>query len=193
MKKLIIFLIFLILLARPVHAGIGLFEGSVSLSALETKTTCNLIVYSTINGNLSYQVSYTQDISRFIGSIQPNDFYLKSIDDYGCPQDGDARRDCIKNLCAEGKDEYCRIICTTFSGPFEVSMNPQPTRYSGAIKDVVRAGAATITDAQPFVVYYTPYDLKLVILYIIIVIVLIVLTLKFGKRYFKKSKTRKGR
>ena len=178
-------LVCLLLTASKAYAGIGLFEGSVTLTALQTKTNCNLMVYSTIEGNNLFHIEYTEDINKFVSKIEPNDFYLKKIE---CPSDGQDRRDCITKLCQDGKDEYCRVICTTFNGPFELSMNPEPTRYNSGIRDVIKAGQATIVDALPFVVFYTPYDMKIVIGFAVVIIVVIVAIIFVNRKRLGKKK-----
>lgn len=185
-KNILMFtLICLLLTASKAYAGIGLFEGSVELTALQTKTTCNLMVYSTIDGENLFHIEYSGDISKFVSKIEPNDFYLKKIE---CPSNDQERRDCITKLCQEGQDDYCRIICTTFNGPFELSLNPQPTRYNSGIRDVITANKATIVDALPFVVLYTPYDMKIVIGFVAVIIVIIAAIVFVNRNRLKKKK-----
>jgi len=182
---LIITLIGFLLLMPKAYAGIGLFEGSVSLTALQTKTVCNLMIYSTIDGENLFHIGYGEEISKFVSKIEPNDFYLKTIN---CPSDGQQRRECITKLCQEGKDEYCRIICTTFTGPFELSLDPKSTSYNSGIRDIIKAGQATVVDALPFVIFYTPYDLKIILGFVIIIIIIIAAIIIVNKKRFKKKK-----
>lgn len=176
-KSLIITILFIfsLSLAIPAQAGNGVFEGSVTINALESKTLCNLMVYSTIpsqtpGGVVPYTVSYSPDLVKFVSDIQPISFDLKMIE---CPSNGEERRQCIKNLCLTGQDDYCRIVCTTFTGPLEFSFDPQTTIYNGAVRDTASFGSANVMNAQAFAVSYTPYDAKLVVLYIAIVIIIV--------------------
>jgi hypothetical protein len=184
-KIFIIMFVCLLLLIPGAYAGIGLFDGSVELTALQTQTKCNLMVYSTIDGENLFHIEYSGDISKFVSNIEPNDFYLKKIN---CPSNDQERRDCITKLCQEGQDDYCRIICTTFKGPFELSLDPQPTRYNSGIRDVITANKATIVDALPFVVMYTPYDMKVVLGFAVVVIVIIAAIILVNRGRFKKKK-----
>jgi hypothetical protein len=184
-KIIIITFVCLLVLMPRVYAGIGLFEGSVELTVLQTQTKCNLMVYSTIDGSNLFHIEYSGDIAKFVSKIEPNDFYLKKIE---CPSNDQERRDCITKLCQEGQDDYCRIICTTFQGPFELSLNPQSTRYNSGIRDVITANKATIVDALPFVVLYTPYDMKIVIGFAVVIIVIISAIVFVNRGRFKKKK-----
>jgi hypothetical protein len=189
MKKILLFILITFLLAVPrAYAGIGLFEGSVSLTALETKTVCNLMIYSTIEGRNYFHIEYGDEIKRFVSDIEPNDFYLETIN---CPGESEARRECIKNLCEEGQDSYCRIICTTFTGPFELSLDPKPVRYNGNIRDEITAGASKIVDALPFTVFYTPYDLKIIIGFVVVIIIIIAVIVLLNKRHLTTVKRKR--
>lgn len=192
---LVVFSLSLLSLSKPAEAGIGLFEGSVSINALESKTLCNLMVYSTIpsqtpEGTIKYSVSYSSDISTFVSDIQPNNFNLKQID---CPSAGDLRRQCIKDYCLNSQDDYCRVVCTTFTGPFELSFNPQPIRYNGAIRDTASFGSANVMNAQAFIIYYTPYDTKMLILYVVIILVIVGAGIFAIKRRMSKGRKAKGK
>ena len=92
--------------------------------------------------------------------ITPNSFDLQQIQ---CPIEGDARRACIKQLCADGKEEYCRVVCTTFTGPMEFSFDPAPVTINSGVKDSIRAGAAVISEVTGFSVTYTPYDARIAV------------------------------
>lgn len=187
-------LIFLVLfIPGIVEAGHVISKGNVQLEGTEQKTLCGPRVYSTSPGEWKYTIKY-EKLDKFVKKIEPNTFYLKDINQAGCPSTttnmtqnekttvGSERRDCIQRLCKEKNETYCRTVCVTFQGPTEFSLFPKEQKYEGTMKDVASIRAAKVTSASGFNVYYTPIDLKPII-FIVIIIIIGILFLLRRKRF----------
>ncbi len=182
------FLLVLILLgvfifsAQPVHAGISLGEGAITLSAGQTKEVCDVWIYATQGGG-TYHVSTTGELEPLTTEITPNEFTLEPID---CPAETDARRVCITQTCLSGDQSSCKIVCVKFTAPMLIEWNPEKVKYTGSILDTIKMGVATIKEPYEFSVYVEPMDMKplvgTVVAVIIIVMVLAFLFLKKRKK-----------
>lgn len=191
MKRLFLLIVALSLIFfMPIaEGGMALSEGAVTISALETKTICNLMIFSTIPGTTKSHIEYGSNIMKYVEKIEPNDFNLKQIQ---CPEEANARRECVKDYCREGNNDYCRIVCTTFKGPFELSWEPKPITISGSIKESAYYGSAVIMNALSFQVVYTQYSLKLLVgmvgvIAAIIILIVFLLKRKTHKRAHRHS------
>jgi len=187
------FILVLINLSVIVRAGLMIGEGGITLKPLEKKSICGgLCVYSTVNyTTTTYSVVVSKELEKFVDRIEPQDFTLIGID---CPNEAEARRKCIRDLCSQEKTESTQTLCVYFNAPLEISFDmengipiaPKEKEYKGGIRAVGKVGVATIVEPLPFYVYYTPLNGWLVVGAIIVVIVTILLIIKL--KYKKRKK-----
>lgn len=192
MKRLFITLIFILVLVNlsvTVKAGLMVGEGSVTLKPFDKKVICGgACVYSTVDyTTTTYSVAVSKDLEKFVDRIEPQGFTLKGID---CPQESEARRKCIRDLCTEEKTESTQTLCIYFSGPLEFTFNtnngiptgPKEKEYKGGIRAIGKVGSATIVEPLSFSVFYTPFNGWLIVVAIVVVIVLSLLIIIIYKR-----------
>lgn len=188
---IIIFVLFLINLSVTVQAGLMIGEGSASLRSFEKKVVCGgICVYSTVDyTSATYSVAISKELEKFVDRIEPQDFTLKSID---CPQDAEARRKCIRDLCSQPKTESTQTLCIYFSAPLELAFDtnngipttPKEKEYRGGIRTIGKVGSATIIEPLAFSVFYTPFNGWLLVGAIIVVIVVSLLIIKLKYRRY---------
>jgi hypothetical protein len=164
-------------------------EGSVTLKPFEKKMICGgTCVYSTIDyTSTTYSVAISKELEKFVDKIEPQDFTLNGID---CPQEAEARRKCIRDLCSQEKTESTQTLCIYFNAPLEFAFDtdngiptaPKEKEYRGGIRAIGKVGAATTVEPLPFAVYYTPANGWLVVGVIIVVIVTSLSIIKFKYR-----------
>lgn len=159
---------------QEVNAGITASESEINISAGDQKTMCHVMIWSGIEGTTNHLVEYSDDINPYVSNIEPQEFEIQSYhEECGGLEDVELR-ECITNLCEEGKDEYCRLVCTDFEGPYRFELFPERREISGAVRNVVEFGGATSTNTMPFTVGYMPYPLEYVIAIVLFVIILAV-------------------
>lgn len=177
-KVIIVTVLFFALIVSPVKGGIALFEGNVELRPFEEKKLCGLLIYSTIPGpeRAFFKIDYTEELKKFVVEISPNEFYLSEIN---CTGSGTEKRACIQAECKNPESESCRVVCTTFRGPFELEWKPERKEYRGAVRNIIRISATELVEVAPFNVYYTPFDLKIFLCMISVVVVVVTLITLF--------------
>ncbi|MCK4335945.1 MAG: hypothetical protein KAW40_04450 [Candidatus Aenigmarchaeota archaeon] len=186
MKRIVLVMILsfsLIFLAvKPAEAGISLGTGGITLSAGETTEVCDIWIYALRKGD--YHVETTGDLKQVTVSVTPSDFTLDETID--CPQDANARRACIADLCLAGDQPSCETVCIKFTAPMLIEWEPERVQYSGSILNVVSMGAAKIQEPYTFSVFVNPMDMKPLaygaVIVIIVILVLLVLFVKIRKR-----------
>jgi hypothetical protein len=171
-------------LAVPVQAGISLGKGGITLNAGETEEVCDVWIYATQGGG-NYHVETTGGIIPLTAGISPNDFTLEPIQ---CPEESNARRACITDLCLSGNKESCKVVCVTFTAPFLMDMNPQEVIYDGAILNSIKIGVATIKEPYSFSVHVRPLDAKPLVLGIILAAIIIMVIAVFAKKRGRSKK-----
>jgi hypothetical protein len=171
-------------LAVPAHAGISLGKGGITLDAGETEEMCDVWIYATQAGG-NYHVETTGGIIPLTTGISPNDFTLVPIQ---CPEESNARRACITDLCLSGNQESCKVVCVTFTAPLLMDLNPQEVIYDGAILNSIKIGVATIKEPYSFSVHVRPLDMKPILGVIFGVVIIIILIALFAKKMGKRKK-----
>ena len=188
MKKvlvgLIIILAFLILIDYG-KAGLMMGENEVHLKSFDEYEVC-FGVWTGREGLTRHEVSYSDEIAPFVASISPIEFNLTNVP---CSNEPVERRACIKKLCMEGEIEFYRLVCITFKGPFRLALFPEEEYYEGSVKDVSYKGAATTTVPYTMKVYYTPYDLKIIIVVVLIIVAILIMVVYHLKTREKKLST----
>ena len=176
MRRGILVLIFslsLIFLVEPVHAGVSLGTGGITISAGQSVEVCDVWIYATQEGG-TYNVETTGDLQSMTTSITPNDFTLDPIE---CPGETSARRACISQLCMSEDQSSCKVVCLTFTAPTLIEWNPQNVVYDGAILNSIKIGAATIKEPYEFSIHVKPMDMKPIAFAIAVAVVIIVVLL----------------
>jgi hypothetical protein len=171
-SSLLIIVALLLLFSTTAQAGLTISESEIELGPMQEKRMCHALVWTGVSGTTTHTIEYSPNVSRFVTSIKPDNFQLESVSEQ-CPDDPEARRSCIKDLCRQGNDQYCLTICTTFKGPVEFEFTPEQREIGGAIQDRVSYRATTLTNALTFRVKYTPYPLELLIGLILAVVGLV--------------------
>ena len=183
----IITLLVVLLLFPRVDAGIGLFEGFVKLKPFQKVKTCGLIVYNAIPTRAHFTVQYTDEIQKFVEKIEPNEFYLDPVN---CTGSGQEKRNCIMRECKNPESTSCRVVCTTFKGPFELEWNPKERLYPGAVRAVIRVRATELVEVAPFQVSYTPFSMKVFVAIITTtIVVIVIISFLLYKKFKKRKKT----
>lgn len=165
-------------------AGITASEASVELGAREEVRMCHLMVWTGIEGTTRHTVRYSDDLQEYVSDVDPEEFDINSYKEK-CPTDeyeGDDLRDCITQLCEDGEDEYCRLVCTDFKGPFRLEFSPEEKEVSGSVRNVVEHEGTTTTNTMPFTVKYTAYPAE----YVLVLVVILILLATLGYWYFRK-------
>jgi len=172
-----IVLIFL-LSTNLANAGLMLGENEVHLKTFDEYDIC-FGVWTGREGTTSHTVSFSDEIAPFVASFSPTEFELEPVP---CPSEQKPRQACIKELCMNGTVQYCQLVCITFKGPFKVALFPEEEYYEGSVKDVSKKSTGSTT-VVPYTmkVYYTPFDLKIIIVIVIAIITSIVLIIYFWK------------
>jgi len=159
------------------YAGLMMGENEVHLKTFEEYDIC-FGVWTGRSGITHHEVSASDEIIPFISSISPTKFELEPVP---CPGESKARRECIKQLCMNGTIKYCQLVCITFKGPFRVALFPEEEYYEGSVKDVSKKGSATTVIPYTMKVYYTPYDLKIILVVVGVIITSIILVIYLWK------------
>jgi len=197
--KSILLIIFFSLISFPkAEAGMWITKNVVELSPFKEQTVC-LNIYQGVQVRSQHTISLSENLKVFVKQIAPNDFYLEGLP---CPSNPEERRECLKQLCLERNETYCRTVCITLKGPFNplacitdlftanksklcpFAWNPQYVEFEGGIRDVAKAGASSIGVVYNFKVYYKPYDLKPIV-YGFIGFLAIIITILIVKRKLK--------
>ncbi|GEM_PF-6143541 len=175
------FVLFFIFSSQGAFAGITASESRIELNAGEEKTMCHLMIWSGVDGTTEHTVDYTEELQDFVEAVEPSYMELVGYRQKCQDEQGEELRSCITQLCEEEQDEYCRIVCTDFKGPFRLEFFPEEDEYSGAARNVVNYGETTATNTMPFTVKYTAYPAENVLL--VVVVLFLVL---FGYWYTKE-------
>jgi len=159
------------------YAGLMMGENEVHLKTFEEYDVC-FGVWTGRSGVTHHEVSASDNLTSFISSISPTKFDLEPVP---CPGEQKARQTCIKELCVNGTIKYCQLVCITFKGPFRVALFPEEEYYEGSVKDVSKKGSATTVIPYTMKVYYTPFDLKIILVVAGVIITSIVLIIYLWK------------
>jgi hypothetical protein len=186
MRKAVLVLILslsLVFLAlKPADAGISLGKGTITLSAGQATEVCDIWIYGGQEGG-TYQLSTTGDLEAITTSIIPNNFELDAVD---CPEEENARRNCISQACLSGEGSSCKIICVKFTAPMLIEWDPQRVTYNGGILNTIKIGAASVKETFAFTVHVNPMDMKPLVGTAVVVIIVIVILLFLFLRKFRR-------
>jgi len=188
------FIISSILLFRVGYAGIMMGEGSITLKPFQEKKVRFFCVFSENPGRITYTPVFTDNLKRFVKSIEPSSFTLSTIN---CSGDQTQRRKCIAELCNKGEESMTRMPTITFSCPIEFSFDlcdgmpclgfyGKLRTVQGGIKNIGSVGVAKITEVVDFWVHYYPLNGWLIV-FSLIILVFLVLILWFSPHLFVTS------
>jgi hypothetical protein len=195
-KIILLSILIFSVIAPSVHAGIHEFQGYIHLTPFSKEVFCGISLYSTDPQNGTYILEYSENIKPFVKSIKPNDIQITSIFYRGSPPNVpggfNAIYDFLNKICSENSTDACVNTCTEFHGlglkkiSFNIS-GPKEQMIVGQVYDTVIIGESRGKEVLQFVVFYTPFDGRIIIGGVVGLILFIILAILFVRRFLKKK------
>jgi len=182
MKKVLLVLILSLLFLSPVRAGIMMGEGSITIRAGEEKPLRFFCVFSENQKDTTYTPVFTDNLKKFIKSIEPESFTLSTLN---CTGTQTERRKCLADYCNKKVENQAVMPLVTFKGPLEFSFDfcdglpclgfyGKLKTYQGGIRNVGSVGAAKTVEVLDFWIHYYPFNGWIIVIFILILVLILV-------------------